>query len=135
MAVFALTDAKVVINSVNLSSFVTKVTLDVEADELETTAMGAVYRARIGGLKNWSINLEMNQDFGASAPDVSLFSLLGTVVAVTAKSTTAINGATNPEYQGNVLVSHYTPLDGGVGDLAKTSFTWPGTGTLTRAVA
>ena len=134
-APFALTDAKLVVNSVNLSSWCTKATADLEADELETTAFGATYRSRIGGLKDGTVSAEFNQDFAASAVDVTLQPLLGTVVAFTLKSTSAANSATNPEYQGNVLVSKYTPIDGSVGDLAKTSVTWKTSGTVTRAVA
>lgn len=134
-APFALTDVKFVVNSVNLSGWCTKFTTDIEADELETTPFGSTYRSRIGGLKDGSVSAEFNQDFAASAIDVTLWPLLGTVVAFTGKATSAANSATNPEYQGNVLVSKYTPLDGSPGDLAKTSIQWKTSGTITRAVA
>lgn len=134
-APFALVDVKFVLNSVNLSSWTTKFTCDLEADELETTPFGSTYRSRIGGLKDGGVSVEMNQDFAASAVDVTLAPLLGTVVAFTGKSSSAANSATNPEYQGNVLVSKYTPIDGSVGDLAKTAAQWKTSGTVTRAVA
>ena len=134
-APFALVDAKLVINSVNLSSWCTKATSDFEADELETTAFGASFRSRIGGLKDGNIAAEFNQDFSASAIDVTLFPLLGTVVAFTLKSSSATNAPTNPEYQGNVLVSKYTPIDNAVGELAKTAIQWPTSGTVTRATS
>jgi hypothetical protein len=135
MAVLALTDAKVVLNSVNLSDHVTKVTLKTSADDLETTAMGATYRARIGGLKDGELGLEFNQDFAAANVDATLFAALGTVVAFTAKATSSANSATNPEYQGSVLVNDYSPLDNGVGELAKVSVSFPTTGTITRATS
>jgi hypothetical protein len=135
MGAFALLDAKVVINSVNLSDHITKTTINTKAGDLETTAFGATYKARIGGLKEWSAAVEFNQDLAASSVDVTMFALLGTVVTFTAKSTSGANAATNPEYQGSVLITEYTPIDGSVGDLAKTSVSWPGTGTLVRAVA
>lgn len=135
MASFTFIDGKVVISAVNLSAYVTKATLNITADELDDTAMGDTYKSRIGGLKDGSLQLEFNQDFGASAPDVSLFSLLGTVVTFTVKATTALTSATNPEYQGSVLVSQYNPLDNGVGELGKLSVTWPTVGTIVRAVA
>jgi hypothetical protein len=135
VAVLALLDAKCVINSVNLSDHITKITLKTQAADLDTTAMGATYQARIGGLKSWSADIEFNQDFAASNVDATIFPLLGTVVAITAKATSGANATTNPEYQGNVLVQDYTPLDGQVGALAKTSVSWPGTGTLTRATS
>lgn len=135
MASFAFTDASVVINSVDLSDHVRSVTLNVEAEDLEDTAMGDTFRSRIGGLKDWSIDLEFNQDFAASEIDATIFPILGTVVTVTVKPTSSAVGATNPSYSGSVLISEYNPLDGSVGDLATTSVSWPGAGTLTRATA
>ncbi len=133
MASFAFTDARVEVNSVNLSAFTRSVTLNVEAEDLEDTAMGDTYRSRIGGLKDWSVDIEFNQDFAASAVDVTIFPLLGTVVAVKIRPTTSAISTTNPEYTGNVLINEYNPLDGSVGDLATTSVSWPGAGTLTRS--
>lgn len=134
MAVFAFTDASVVINAVDLSDHVAQVSIETSADELDDTAMGATFHARIAGLKDWSVTLKFNQDFAAGKVDATIFPLLGTVVAITIKSTSAVVGATNPSYSGLVLVNDYKPLDGSVGDLAGFSVTWPGAGTLTRAV-
>ena len=41
MAVFAFTDASVVINTNNLSTYVTTVTVNYEKDSVEKTALGA----------------------------------------------------------------------------------------------
>ena len=54
------------------------------------------------------------------------------ISTVTVKATSAANSATNPQYSGSVLVSQVNPLTNGVGDLATTSITWNGAGTLTR---
>src|ERR1044072_9509984 len=116
-----------------MSSFVRSVTLNVEAEDLEDTAMGDAYRSRIGGLKDWSVDVEFNQDFAASAVRVSFFASLWTVVKVTVGPTSAAIRSTNPEYSGSVLVNEYNPLDGSVGDLAPTSVSWPGAGALSRA--
>lgn len=132
MATFAFTDAKVTINSVDLSDHVRQVKLSVEADDLENTAMGASYKSRIGGLKDWSVDIEFNQDFASSKVDATLFPLIGTVTTIAIVPVNTTVAATNPEYSGSVLVKEYAPMDGSVGDLATTSFTWPGAGTLTR---
>lgn len=134
MASFAFTNATVSVNAVDLSTFTRSVTINTEAEDLEDTAMGDTFRSRIGGLKDWSVDIEFNQDFAASAVDVTIFALLGTVVAVAVKPTSGAISATNPEYSGNVLVSEYNPLDGSVGDLATTSVSWPGAGALTRDI-
>lgn len=135
MASFAFTNAFVSVNAVDLSTFCRSVTINVEAEDLEDTAMGDTFRSRIGGLKDWSVDLEFNQDFAASAVDVTVFPLLGTVTAVVVKPVNTTTSATNPQYSGNVLVSEYNPLDGSVGDLATTSVSWPGAGTLSRATS
>lgn len=135
MASFAFTDAHVTINAVDLSDHIRKVTIKAEVDDLENTAMGAASKGRIGGLKDWTIDFEFNQDFAASNVDATLWPLLGTVVTVTVRPTSAAKSATNPEYSGPALVKEYTPMDGSVGDLATTSVSWPGAGALTRAVS
>lgn len=135
MASFAFINAFVSINGVDLSASVRSVTINTEAEDLEDTAMGDTYRSRIGGLKDWSIDVELNQDFTAAQADATIFPLLGTVTAVVIKPVNTTVAATNPQYSGNVLVSEYNPLDGSVGDLATTSVSWPGAGALTRATS
>lgn len=136
MAAFALTDFTMTINSVDLSDHVTKATLNIKVDELDTTAMGTSgYRSRIGGLKDYSLTLEFNQDFAANKVDATLWAALGTVVAFTGKATSGANAVTNPQYSGSVLISMYNPFDNSVGDLAKESVTFPGSGTLSRATS
>jgi len=135
MSTFVLTDASITVNSVDLSDWVTSVTISVEVDEQEDTAMGDTYRSRLGGLKDWTLDLDFNADFAASAIDQTIWPLLGTNTAVVIKPTSAAVGSTNPTYSGSVLVTEYSPVDGGVGDLATTSVSWPGNGTLTRATS
>jgi hypothetical protein len=135
MATFVLTDAVVTVNAVDLSDWVTSVSISVEVDEQEDTAMGDTYRSRLGGLKDWTLDLEFNQDFASSAVDQTVWSLVGTTTAVSVKSTSGATSATNPIYSGNVLVTEYSPVDGSVGDLATTSVSWPGAGTLSRATS
>lgn len=134
MAAFPLLDARLTVATVNMSSFLTSATLNVEVEELESTAMGNLWRTRLGGLKDFSFDMEFNDDKAAAAVDVTFWPLLGTVVPFTIRATTAAIGATNPEYTGSLLVSQLTPIDGSVGDLAKNSLTWPGSGALVRGI-
>lgn len=132
MAVFVLTDAAVTINSVNLSSLARKVTIKIKADEQDATAMGATTHTRLGGLKDWDMSMEFNSDFAASQLDATLFPLIGTVVPVTVKSTSAANSVNNPQYSGNALLKEYTPIDGSVGDMATATASFSAAGTLNR---
>lgn len=135
MASFAFLDAVLTLNSVNLSSFTTSVTLNAEVEELEDTAFGDTWRSRLAGLKDYSLDVEFNTDFAASAVDVTLWPLFGTVTTFSIKATSAATSATNPLYSGSLLISQLTLLDGTVGDLAKNSVTWPGAAALARSTS
>jgi len=136
MAAFSFTDAVLTVNAVTLTTLVRSVTLNVEAEDLETTTMGGGgYRSRIGGLKTGTLEVEFINDFAAAQTDATLWPIFGTVVAFTLKPTSAATSATNPQYSGNVLVNQVGPLDGEVGALAVRSVSWPTSGTVTRATS
>ena len=73
MAKFVLTDAYVSLAANDLSDHVKSVTINYSADMQDDTAMGATSHARIGGLKDWSLDIEFHQDFAASNLDSILF--------------------------------------------------------------
>jgi hypothetical protein len=135
MAKFFAKDYKITIGTTVISDDIASVTLDITADEVETTAFGSTYRSRIGGLKDASVSLDFHQDFGAGSVDALLFPLLGSTVAVKIAPTTGTVTATNPEYQFTALCTQYQPFAGAVGDLATLSVTWPVSGDVTRATA
>lgn len=135
MASFVFTDAVVTINSVALSDHVKSATLNISADVQENTAMGATYRSKLGGLKDWSLELEFNQDFAASNVDATLWPLLGVATTVKIKATSSVNSATNPEYSGSAILASYPAIGGGVGDVASVQVTFEGAGTLARATS
>lgn len=133
MSSFAFLDARIELNSVVMSSFATSCTLKIEADDQENTTFGNTYRTRIAGLKNWTVDIDFNSDFAASAVDQTIWPLVGTLTTIKIRPTSSAISTTNPEYSGSVLITEYTPLDGGVGDVANLSVSWPGSGTLARA--
>lgn len=135
MASFAFTDGYLVVNSVNLSSWITSMTFNVEIEELEDTAMGDLWRNRLGGLKDYSLDVEFNSDFAAAAVDATLWPIFGTVVDFDIKATSLTTSATNPMYSGGLLISQHNPFGGTVGDLAKNSVAWPGSGALVRGTS
>ena len=135
MAKFYAQDYKITVGTAVLSSSLASVTLDISADEVETTAFGSSYRTRIGGLKDASVSLDFHQDFGAGSIDALLFPLLGGTVAVKIAPTSGTVTATNPQYEFTALVTQYQPFANSVGDLASLSVSWPVTGDITRATA
>lgn len=135
-----LTDVSVTVNAVDLSAFLTSVTLTTSVDVVETTGMSSdASRTRLPGLKDNSVTLEFNQDFAASGPEASLnavgSSLVGTVVPVVIKPTSGAVSATNPSFSFSAVCSEWQPVQGGVGELSTISSTWPITGAITKAVA
>lgn len=135
MAKFVATDYNITINGTPFSSSLAAATLDITAEEQETTSFGSTYRSRIGGLKDASVSLDFHQDFGASSIDATLFPLLGTNATVVIKPTSGTVSATNPTYTFEALVTQYQPFASSVGDLASLSVTWPVSGAVTRATA
>ncbi len=125
MSTFAAIDLRVEVNSVVLSSWATSVTLPVEFEALEDTAMGDTGRSRIAGLEDGSLALNLNQDFAASAVDATIWAAKKTVVTCKVRPTSAAIGATNPEYVGTYLINQINPFGNGVGELATTTVTWP----------
>lgn len=127
MGTLALMDCRVEINSVVMSSFGTSVTMPLEYEALEDTAFGDTARSRVAGLADSTLQAEFNQDFAASATDVTLYTAYATKapVVVKVRPTTASIGTTNPEYVGSYLPNQHQPFGNGVGELAKVSVSWP----------
>lgn len=136
MSVLVLKNAYVLINAVNLSDHVKSVTINYAAEIIEKTAMSANSKQRIAGLKDWSVDVELNQDFAAASVDATLFPLVGAAAfAIEIRPDAGVVSATNPKYTGNALLEKYPPLSGSVGALATVSITLQGDGDLTRAIA
>jgi hypothetical protein len=136
MAVFVFTNASVQLapttggTKVNLSSYVTSVTLTYEKDAIETTAMGATGHVFTGGLQNISVALELNNDQATSSVLETLWSNVGT-----GTSELTISNTTTVGDQKFTIVNAYlassTPVNGAVGDLSKQSVTFTG-GSITK---
>jgi hypothetical protein len=140
MARIVLTDVSVTVNAVDLSAFLTSVTLTTSVDVVETTGMGsAAAKTRLPGLKDNSVTLEFNQDFATAGPEISInavgSSLVGTSVPVVIKPTSGAVSATNPSFAFTAVCSEWQPIQGGVGELATISSTWPISGAITKTVA
>ena len=135
MAKTVLTNAFVSVGGNNISDHVRTVTINYAAEEVDDTTMGQGTRTNLGGLKTWSIDLEVANDFAASQIDSIMFPLVGTAVAVIFRPTSAVVGPTNPQYSGTGMLSSYNPVGQSVGDLATAPIKIVSAGTLARAVA
>lgn len=136
MAKLVLTNAYITINSVDLSTYISSVSLNVSEDVVETTGFGSTAaRTRIAGLLDNSVTLEFMQDFATSTLEPTIYPLLGTTTTVVVKPVGSTTSATNPSYTFTALVSEWQPVSGAVGELATASVTWPISGGITKAVA
>jgi hypothetical protein len=135
MARIVLTDAKVTINSVNLSDHIASVSLSTTNDVVETSAFSSTAaKTRVAGLQDNSVTLEFHQDYASSNVEATIYPLLGSTTTIVVSPTSTVS-ATSPSYTFTALVSEWTPLNGGVGELATASVTWPVSGAITKAFA
>lgn len=137
MAKTVLLDPVIVFAGSTVTTSCASVTISVEADDVETTAFGGSgFRTRVGGLKSGTVDFEFHQDYASGSVDSLIFPLLGGTASVSVRpGGTAAPGASNPQYNFDVLVTSYNPVDGAVGDLNTTSVSFPITGVITRATA
>ena len=126
MATKVLTDASVVINSVDLSDHVQQVSITLSRETQDDTAMGNSARSNSAGLKAAAISVTFLQDFAASEVDATLWSLYdnATEHTVVVKETSSAVGATNPTYTLTGFISAYTPIGGSVGNQHVTPVEW-----------
>lgn len=144
MSKFVATEVKTTINGVDFSDHIAAVTLELSADEIETTAFSTGgWRSRVAGLKDGSITIDFHQDFGTATTggdkpvDQTIWNNFGSLATVVVVSTNGSVSATNPSYTGIFLVSQTQPIASTVGDLATLSVTWPAAGTagITRGTS
>lgn len=135
MAVFVMKDASVVVNSVDLSTYVSSLTLNYEVDQVSIDSMGITGHVFTGGLQNISLDVTFNQDFAATKVAATLDALIGVPTTVVVKPTSGAVSATNPSYTlTNTLLTATQPVAGSVGDLASMSVTFVG-GSLAKATS
>ena len=119
------------INSVDLSAYVTSVTLNRTFDELEVTAMGDSGHKFVKGLEAATVTIDLNNDTAATTVLPTLQAAWGTNVPVVLLQTkgTAVS-ATNPLYTMTCLVNNTTDINGAVGDLGMQSLSFNVSGTV-----
>lgn len=138
MSKLVLTNPSVLINSVDLSAYITSVTIQSTYDVLETSTFSSTAaKTRVVGLVDNSCSLDFIQDEGAAAVEVTLnavgSSLIGTTQTIVVQPVAGTATTTNPKYTFTALLSDWTPLKGAVGQLSTATVTWPITGAITKA--
>ena len=137
MAKQVATNVVVKIGGVDLSAFVSNVSLSSSADAIEVTSFSSAgARERVSGLKDNSVTIDFMQDYAASAVEATVYPLIGsTAISFEILPHGTAVSATNPKYTGSLIVVDWTPVAGAVGELLTASVTWPITGAITKATA
>ena len=131
------------VGSNDLSNRVMKLVLTREGDEHDDTVMGLTAHSRIIGLEKWSFKTDMIQSFSTSDGGLNTNQLLNTLYSLRTslnqkfmvtvrKDATAIRSTSNPEWSGLCVLKGYDPINGGVGDLLKSSVEFLGSGNLSQ---
>ena len=123
--------------SIDLTSFVTSITINRAFDELEVSALGDTGHKYVKGLESSTITVDFLNDQGTSGVLQTLQSLWGTnayfKIIGSTDTTTYPVGAANPIYTGLILVNNTTDVNGAVGDLQTQSITFNVSGSISVA--
>lgn len=126
--------ARLIAGSTTLDTYIRSMAFNHSAEELDDTAMGDDTRTSAGGLERWTIECEFNQAFGASTPDATFATAVGTVLSLVWRHTTTATAVTtaNPKYAGSGLITEYVPQAGSVGDQKTSTVSIVSAGDATR---
>jgi hypothetical protein len=109
-------------NAVDLTNHVKSVTINMDYNDVDITAMNATSVAHAPGLRDDSIEIEFFQDFAASSVHQTVNSFNGSATGATLviQSSGSTVSTTNPKF--TLLSSPYTyqPIDGTVGTASMT---------------
>lgn len=135
MAKIVLTNALVIVNGVTLTSNAKKVTVNMSSEVQDATVFGSLTKVNLLGIKDWSYDIEFLQDYAATALHSQLFALWNgqTSFAVEIRADAGARSTSNPALVvASACLPSYSPISGGVGDLAMVSVTFvPGSGVTT----
>ncbi len=139
MAIFVLRNAFVMIGGNILSDHIREVTVNLSADDVDVTAMGAGGHGHLAGIRDDRFTMTAYSDFSASLDSI-VFPIFNTAAGTTTVVVMANGGtvsATNPAFTGgtNCSLLTYTPISGAVGDAAMTPLEWVVNGTITRTTS
>jgi hypothetical protein len=130
----SLNKAGIKINTVDLTDYVTALTINRGFDELEITKLGDLGHQYVKGLESSTLTLSIINDAAALKVLPTLQAAWGTTVTVVIiqEKGTAV-GATNPLYTMSCLINNTQDVNGGAGDLATMDLTFTVNGAITVA--
>ena len=130
---FVIRNGKVGIDGTDITSLIREVSVELTADDVDVTALGAGGHGHLAGIRDDKFTFTAYSDFTASGLHSVLsskFVSAGTYeVKVTPSGSTI--GTANPLFIGYCPALSYNPISGAVGDAAMTPVEMPANGTIT----
>lgn len=122
MAKLVLTNAQVLVNSVDISNHVSSAEIAVARDEVDVTSMGDVNKEIVLGLGDVTITVTVFNDYAAASIDSQMFPLsqTNTPFVVEVRPVNGARSTTNPGYTCTCLLPSYNPISGSVGNAVTT---------------
>jgi hypothetical protein len=136
MAKFILKDVSVLVNGIDLSDHVKHVELNIDAAEVDVTAMGnSGYASYLAGMKKWHCIVTFFNDFAAGSVYATIFAQIGNLVPIILRPVKGtVISATNPEFRGNATVLSMQALTGTVNAAAEAAVHLAGNDALVAAI-
>lgn len=138
MAKLVLRDCFIEIDGTDFSDHASSVTISLKKNGVDTTNFSGGGKEQVAGLKDDTIEVQLQQDFAAAEVDAVLYPLWNDEEEFTVRirPSAAAKSASNPEYSATCILLEYQPLSGKVGDLSETKVNFPTQRTgVTRATA
>lgn len=122
MAKLVLTNAMVLLNSVDISNHVSSVVIDDQRSEVDVTSMGDANSEIVLGLGDATITVTVFNDYAAGSIDAMAWPLhvTNTPFPVEIRPVNAARSTSNPAYTMTCLMPNYRPVDGSVGNAVTT---------------
>ena len=116
----------------DFSDHISSITLATNHEIVETTEVGQTYKRVIAGLGTNTVNFEFYQDFATNSVEDIIYDWIAARVLCKVKPVSAPTSTTNPEYEFQVLITDWTPLNAGVGQIATINVNWPINGAIIK---
>jgi hypothetical protein len=116
----------------DFSDHIANVTLGTTHDLVEITKSGDLSKHRIAGLADNTVSFEFHQDFDVNSIEDIIGDNVGNLMNVTIKASTSGVSVLNPLWSFVAVISEWTPVNAGPGQLSTISVTWPINGDITK---
>jgi hypothetical protein len=121
------TNAKIIVNGVDLSDHCTACAVETSRDEVDITAMGATYKVSAPGLGAGTMTATFLQDYAAGSVDATLSAIDAApqnTIVVEMRPVNAARSTTNPAYVMTARMFGYPAIGGSIGDALTVDVTF-----------